>query len=160
MLGSAEEWFYRGLGGINVDLARHGAERLAIHPFVSAKIAWVRTRYQSALGTVVSNWRRGTTRTEYHVEIPPNTTATITLETASPGTVMVNGAPVTKCGGVLAVEPLGGKVKMTLPAGPEGWPQGGPRALAAKQSEPTILRLTLASGSYRLSATNPLESLP
>ncbi len=70
MLGSAEEWFYRGLGGINVDLSREGAERLVLHPAVVGKIAWVRTRYESAMGLIESDWQRGATVTTYSVHGP------------------------------------------------------------------------------------------
>ncbi len=47
MLGSAEEWFYRGLGGINFDLSRQGDKRLVLRPQVVGTLSWVRTRYQS-----------------------------------------------------------------------------------------------------------------
>lgn len=159
MLGDAEEWFYRGLGGIDVDLSRQGAERLLLHPAVLSKIGWVRTQYRSALGTVVSNWRRGATRTEYHFEIPANTTATVTLETASPAAVTVNGLPASKARGVLTAKLSGANVEMTLPAGPVGWPLGGPKATRPVLSGPT-LQLTLDPGSYHLSAANPLENRP
>ena len=131
MLGDAEEWFYRGLGGINVDLSKEDPERLVLHPFVAERLGWVRTRHDSALGTVVSNWRRGATRTEYDFEIPANTTATITLETESPATVKVNGLPTGKARGVLTAKISG-----------------------------AILQLTLSSGSYHLSAANSLENRP
>ncbi len=157
MLGSAEEWFYRGLGGINVDLSKQGADRLVIHPFVPAKNAWVRTHYQSALGTVVSNWNRDTSHTEYDIEIPVNATATITLESARPGAVTVNGVPVTKCSGVLAVALEGGRTEMTLPAGPEGWPQGGPKASGSAQVDANRIEITVGSGKYQIRADNPVQ---
>ena len=32
MLGGAEEWFYRGLGGIDFDMSRAKDERITIRP--------------------------------------------------------------------------------------------------------------------------------
>jgi len=49
MLGDAEEWFYRGLGGINLDLSgRRGAACLASYRLEPNPLA--RTHYESALG--------------------------------------------------------------------------------------------------------------
>ena len=43
MLGSAEEWFYRRLGGMDIDLSRKVAEeRLTIQPIAVASVDWVR----------------------------------------------------------------------------------------------------------------------
>jgi alpha-L-rhamnosidase len=59
MLGGAEEWFYRGLGGINVDMSRVvTAERITIRPQVVEGADWVKTTFASTLGTVKTEWRR------------------------------------------------------------------------------------------------------
>ena len=126
MLGHAEEWFYRGLGGINLDLSAQGAERLVLRPVVPGNIGWVRTRYQSALGLVESGWRRGPAETVYDFTIPANTTATIELATASPDAVTVDGAPVSKASGALS------------------WRVDGNTA-----------QIVLGSGRYRVGAANP-----
>ena len=128
MLGSAEEWFYRGLGGINVDMAREGAERLVLHPVVVGKLDWVRTRYDSALGPVQSDWHRGPAETAYDITLPANATATIEIDSAAPGAVKVNGVPAPKAAGV-----------------------------AAATAEGHRLELMVGSGMYRIRAANPAE---
>jgi hypothetical protein len=91
MLGSAEEWFYRGLGGINLDFKRQGASRLILHPAVAGNITWARAHYRSAFGEIESEWHRGATETVYNFTIPPNTRAKIQIDSAAAGMATVNG---------------------------------------------------------------------
>ena len=59
MLGGGEEWFYRGLSGIDIDMSRaKAAERITIHPQVVDGVDWVKTSYRSVLGMVTVEWRR------------------------------------------------------------------------------------------------------
>lgn len=117
MLGHGEEWFYRGLGGMNIDLSRSGADRLILRPYVAEKIAWVRTGYRSALGTIQSDWRRGVAETEYEFDIPVNASATIEIASASPGNVMVNGVAAAKAPGVLSVVVVAEDARLDVTSG-------------------------------------------
>jgi len=125
MLGDAEEWFYRGLGGINVDLSKQGADRLVLHPVVDSRLRWVRTHYDSAFGLVKSEWSRGPKDTVFNFTIPANTLATIELETTSPGTVTVNGASSSNTDGV-----------------------------TSSQTGKDAIRIVLGSGEYQIRAAN------
>jgi len=115
MLGSAEEWFYRGLGGINVDMTREGAERIVLRPAVVGKIRWVRTHYESALGLIESSWRRGPVATVYDFAVPAN--ATIEIDSARPNGVTVNGVLAGKAPDVFETRVMGKTVEMTVGAG-------------------------------------------
>ena len=117
MLGHAEEWFYRGLGGINVDLSREGAERLVLRPAVPGKIEWVRTHYRSALGLVESSWERTGDQTAYSFTIPANATATIEVKSALPQSAKVNGAPPSKAHGVISTRIDGDQVQIVVGSG-------------------------------------------
>lgn len=79
MLGHAEEWFYRGLGGIDFDLTRDRDKRIWIHPQVAGNIASASADYTSVLGTISSHWQRHGDRLHLDVAIPPGTTATISF---------------------------------------------------------------------------------
>jgi alpha-L-rhamnosidase len=68
MLGAGEEWFYRGLGGIDVDFSR--AERLKVRPRVVSGVDWVRVGFESKLGPVESDWRRVGAKVEFEVTVP------------------------------------------------------------------------------------------
>jgi hypothetical protein len=117
MLGSAEEWFYRGLGGINVDLAREGAQRLVLHPVLAGNIQWARVNYRSALGEIESEWHRGAAATVYSFAVPANATATIEIDSAAAGMVTVNGVPPVRDSGVLETHIDGARIVMTVGSG-------------------------------------------
>jgi|CZKZ01.1.fsa_nt_gi hypothetical protein len=117
MLGSAEEWFYRGLGGINFNLSRQGADRLVLHPAVVEKIAWVRASYNSAIGMIKSDWQRGAHETAYTFVIPVNATATIEIDSPASGAVVVNGSPAAKAAGVIATQARDGEIELTVESG-------------------------------------------
>jgi hypothetical protein len=117
MLGDAEEWFYRSLGGINVDLSQQGAKRLVLRPTVLPRITWVRTNYHSAFGVVESDWRRGAVETVYKFSIPANATATIELATTAPDAVTVDGARPSQARGVISTHSDGNKIQIVLDSG-------------------------------------------
>ena len=117
MLGDAEEWFYRGLGGINVDLSAQGAERLVLRPVVAGSLTWVRVRYQSRLGPIESDWRRGPAEIAYDFTIPANSTATIEVPSASVDAVVVNDAPASKAKGVMSTKLVGNTLQIVAGSG-------------------------------------------
>ncbi len=131
MLGHAEEWFYRGLGGIQVDMSAAEPRRIVIAPNPVGKLGWVRCRYASSLGPVESDWVRGVAKTSYSFAVPANATATVVLETAAPGALKVNGLAAAKAPGVQTAAVNGNRIE-----------------------------LVLGSGNYRVVAANPAERRP
>ncbi len=117
MLGSAEEWFYRGLGGINVDLSQNGASRLILRPVVVGNIQWVRAHYRSSLGEIESEWHRGAAETVYNFTIPANATATIEIDSSAAGMAAVNGAPPAHALGVLETHIDGARLVLMVGSG-------------------------------------------
>ena len=101
MLGHAEEWFYRGLGGIDVDFARPSDARITLHPRALPGLDWVRTHYDSTQGRIESNWKRNATQTEYEFVVPAGATATLLIESGNPASIRMNGRPVRSAAGVL-----------------------------------------------------------
>src|SRR3954465_13125090 len=91
MGGRAEEWFYRGLGGINVDFSAQAPRQLVLRPQIVGKLTEVRTSYASAWGPIQSNWRRGASQTDYDFAIPANAQATVELLTASTDALRIDG---------------------------------------------------------------------
>ncbi len=117
MLGSAEEWLYRGLGGINVDLSRESAQRLILHPVLVGNIQWARAHYRSSLGEIESEWHRGATETVYNFSIPANATAEIEIDSAAAGMVTVNGVSPSHASGVVLRPIEGARFAMTIGSG-------------------------------------------
>ncbi len=131
MLGHAEEWFYRGLGGIQVNLSAAAPRQIVLQPSLEGKLTSVRTRYLSSLGPIRSEWERGPSATAYTFDLPPNAAATVLLNTAAPSLVTVNGLPAAKAPGVQSVKVIGNSIE-----------------------------LVLGSGSYSVSAANPVKRQP
>jgi hypothetical protein len=77
MLGGAEEWFYRGLGGIDVDMGR--AERIVVRPETVVGVDWIKTGYMSRLGQIESDWQREGDATRFEVTVPAGAQATVML---------------------------------------------------------------------------------
>ena len=103
MLGDAEEWFYRGLGGIEVHRDLPPAQQITLRPAVLAGIGWARTRYRSSLGPIQSDWRRNGAQVIYDFAIPANSTASIAIPTDNPQAVTINGKAASVAEGVLSV---------------------------------------------------------
>jgi alpha-L-rhamnosidase len=117
MLGHAEEWFYRGLGGINVDFSASAPRQLVLRPELVGKLTEVRTRYASAWGPVESNWKRGAKQTEYEFTIPANAQATVELRTVSPDALTIDAAVAGKAPGVISSKMKPGKAELVLGSG-------------------------------------------
>lgn len=79
MLGDAEEWFYRGLGGIDFDLSRSAEERITIRPRVVTGVDWVKCGYNSTLGKIESDWKRSGDKVLFEITVPTGGTAKIVL---------------------------------------------------------------------------------
>ncbi len=83
MLGGAEEFFYRGLGGIDLDLSR--SEPLIVRPAILPGLDWVKTSYLSSKGRIETSWKREPNRITLTVTTP--TKATLELPNTTPKTI-------------------------------------------------------------------------
>jgi alpha-L-rhamnosidase len=79
MLGGAEEWFYRGLGGIAFDMSRNPDERITIQPRIVEGLSSVKCSYASVLGKIKSEWSQVDGATSIDIAIPPGARATLIL---------------------------------------------------------------------------------
>jgi hypothetical protein len=93
MLGDAEEWLYRGLGGIDIDMSRDKDERITIRPALVDGVNWVKCGYKSVLGKIESDWKQEDRTTSMDVAIPPGATATLVLPVKMTPSPPENGLP-------------------------------------------------------------------
>ena len=75
--GSVMAWVFRRVAGIDSDATGAGFHHLTIKPHFDAGLPQMHAEYDSAYGTVMTDWNRATSR--FEVKIPANTTATVTL---------------------------------------------------------------------------------
>lgn len=83
MLGHAEEWFYRGLAGIDFDLSRAPGSQIRIGPYIpepgNDSIAHAAASMLTPLGRIASAWSLSGNTVTLDVDVPPNATAVIAL---------------------------------------------------------------------------------
>jgi hypothetical protein len=92
MLGHAEEWFYRGLAGIDVDMSRPESRQIAIRPAFLADVPEARAQVHTVLGIIESSWTREGTKVVWRVGIPAGSSAVVAIPQAA-AEVSMNGGP-------------------------------------------------------------------
>lgn len=85
MLGHAEEWFYRGIGGINPSAEGPGYAKFILKPQLVGDLSEANVTYQSIRGEIKSHWKLEAGRLTYEISIPPNTEALVYLPATSSG---------------------------------------------------------------------------
>jgi alpha-L-rhamnosidase len=114
MFGSVSQWFYNWLGGIEPAADAVGFDRINLHPRFVEGLDWVKCSHRTVHGQIVSNWKREGNTVAMELRVPVNTTAVLTLPTAS--SITENGHPAAKSAGVETLESAGG-VKLQLESG-------------------------------------------
>ena len=90
MLGAGEEWFYRGLGGIGLDLTQtRPEERITIRPALVPGVDWVKCGYHSVLGPVESDWHREGGNVVVEITTPVAATVALPHGSGPPRTLRV-----------------------------------------------------------------------
>jgi hypothetical protein len=94
MLGHAEEWFYRGLAGIRVDLSTDPSlnEQIVIQPAIAGDLTHVSASYRSRLGVVASAWTRDGDKLKMEITIPVVGMIVIPAEFSKQ--IKLNGRPI------------------------------------------------------------------
>lgn len=77
MLGAIDEWFFRTLGGIQIDEQRPGGKYLVIRPEVLGDMTFVKCATQTLYGQVAVDWEIQDDTFVLKVEIPANSEAKI-----------------------------------------------------------------------------------
>jgi hypothetical protein len=91
MLGHAEEWFYRGLAGIDFDLTRDEDSRILIHPAVVSNLQSASATFRSKLGKIESGWSRSGGDLSMNTSIPGGAKATILFPAGYDKAITING---------------------------------------------------------------------
>ncbi|MEO8663756.1 MAG: alpha-L-rhamnosidase C-terminal domain-containing protein, partial [Bryobacteraceae bacterium] len=82
-IGDLNVWLYEYLAGIRSDPANPGFRHTIIKPYAVKGLNFVKASHKSMYGTIVSAWKREGSSLTLAVTIPPNTTATVLLPSAS-----------------------------------------------------------------------------
>jgi alpha-L-rhamnosidase len=98
--GSVGEWVWRELAGINPDDGQPGYKHFVIRPRPCGDLTWVKARYESIRGPIMSEWKIADGRFHLQVEVPANTTATVYLPARAAANVTESGQPASQAEGV------------------------------------------------------------
>lgn len=79
MFGSYDAFFYRFLGGIDIDERAFACDKVSVSPVFVEGIDFVKSSMRTVRGKISSEWRRENGKIFVHIEIPPQTTAEISL---------------------------------------------------------------------------------
>ncbi|MDB5088786.1 MAG: alpha-L-rhamnosidase [Mucilaginibacter sp.] len=90
MLGHLMEWFYNNLAGISQQDSSVASRQIVIRPEPVGNITSAKATFHSPYGNISSSWVKAASSFKLHVEIPPNTSATIYLPT-NPGSLVYAG---------------------------------------------------------------------
>lgn len=80
MFGEISAWFYKSLGGIYPDEHQPGFKNVILKPDFVKGLDSFEASHLGPYGMIVSSWKRIGTKIEYHVTIPPNSTAKLFLK--------------------------------------------------------------------------------
>jgi hypothetical protein len=82
MLGHGEEWFYRGLAGLTLDMARGADNAISLQPSLLSGIAQASATHRTPMGEVAIAWKRDDEGATVDIVIPAGVRATLLLPAA------------------------------------------------------------------------------
>jgi alpha-L-rhamnosidase len=92
--GAIGEWLYNYVAGIQIDPENPGYKHFFLAPHPGGGLTHAKAVYKSMYGEIKSDWKTEGNQMVYDVTIPANTTATVTLPSASPEKVLLNDSPL------------------------------------------------------------------
>ena len=92
--GAIGEWLYNYVAGIQIDPENPGYKHFFLAPHPGGGLTYAKAVYKSMYGEIKSDWKIEGNQMIYDVTIPANTSATITLPSASPDEVLRNDEPL------------------------------------------------------------------
>jgi hypothetical protein len=117
MLGHLMEWFYSGLGGIKQAENSIAYKQIEIDPQPVGDLTFVNTSYESAYGTIRSNWKKTGDQFQLTVTVPVNTTAAIFLPTTAATAVKEGDHSIMNRNDIKITGIQKGKLKLQLGSG-------------------------------------------
>jgi len=141
MFGSIDTWFYRTLGGINVDESAPGFERIDLNPYCHPEVGWVKCSLETIRGLLRSNWEIRGDSLRWDVTIPVNCSATLHIPASGIDAVSEGGASARNAEGVEFQRMEGSSAVFTVGSGDYRFVSHGVRDLLPKPfaARPAIL---------------------
>lgn len=113
--GAVAEWLYRYAAGVDTDPADPGFHTIRLHPNFDPRLGHLAFAYDSAYGTVASEWAIAGSTIHWKVVVPPNTSAVLSTGSTNATAFALNGTPLANAGSSL--KPGSTEGDFLLPAG-------------------------------------------
>lgn len=94
MFGEINAWFYKALGGIKPDPQNPGFKNVILTPKIVNGLDNFHACFNGPYGKISSYWERCNGDIEYTVEIPPNSSAELILDSANVKSLICNGVHI------------------------------------------------------------------
>ncbi len=111
--GAIGDWMYRVSAGL--DAQAPGYKHLLLKPHPTDKLSFSKAAFESAYGTVQSGWERKDGKIIVNVVVPPNTKATVLLQTGS--AVTERGKSLSLNKNISTVEVANGQTRFEIGSG-------------------------------------------
>ncbi|WP_328752396.1 glycoside hydrolase family 78 protein [Streptomyces sp. NBC_00285] len=117
--GAIVEWMYESMAGIARDPAHPGFKHFFLRPHLdpTGEITRVSGSHRSPYGEILSEWAVRDSEFAYRVAVPANSTATLRVPTADPGSVCEGHTPLSRVRGVTYLGFEDGTASFELPSG-------------------------------------------
>lgn len=116
-LGSIGEWFYRDIAGIDQLPHSVAFDRLAVRPQIGGGLTWAQATFETPRGRVNSRWSREADSVLFTLEIPPGSSAAVTLPFAPGAEVRERDTVLSEAVGVSEVLESIGSIAMHVTSG-------------------------------------------
>jgi alpha-L-rhamnosidase len=93
--GAIGEWLYRHVAGIDIDPEQPGYKHILLNPHPGGGLTNASGEIETLYGKVSSSWKYEGDNFVYQIQVPVNTTATVTLAYAKADRITMNSQPLT-----------------------------------------------------------------
>nr|MBI1229354.1 Bacterial alpha-L-rhamnosidase [Cytophagales bacterium] len=117
MFGSIGDFFYKGLGGIQVAEEAPGFAQVVIRPSFANDLDWVATGHEGPYGWIRSHWKKEAERILLELEVPANSQAELRLPASGEPAEWADGSEVSADRLQVAEDHAGPYRALLLPSG-------------------------------------------
>jgi len=96
-------YFVKGIGGIGPDPSAYGMKKFIVKPSLVGDLTYAKCESGSYYGQMVSNWSRSGNNGEFHIVVPPNTSAKVYIPAKDVKDVREGVKPISEVQGVTSV---------------------------------------------------------
>jgi len=113
--GAVAEWLYRYAAGVDTDSSDPGFHTISLHPNFDPRLHQLAFAYDSAFGTIRSEWSVKAREVRWEVTVPPNASAVLSTRDTNATQFAIGGVPLSDAKSGL--KPGKAEGEFLLPAG-------------------------------------------